>query len=64
MKKSEKTMREMCERHGATILRYTGSGHYMIRRSDGALVTAGSTSSDHRALKNLERDLTRRLPTA
>lgn len=61
MNKSERELRKLVARHKAQIIRITGSGHVMIRRADGATVTASSTPSDYRALRNIEMTLTRKV---
>jgi hypothetical protein len=61
MKKHERELRKLVARHRAQIIRITGSGHVMIRRADGETVTAASTPSDYRALRNIETHLTRKV---
>lgn len=59
MRKYERDLRNLIAKCGAEIVRKAGSGHFVIRRPDGGLVTAASSPSDHRALRNIEKHLTR-----
>ena len=61
MRSHERDLRKLVQRCNAQIVRFTGSGHVLIRRADGATVTASSTPSDNRALRNIEMNLTRRI---
>jgi len=46
-----------------TLRRQSGK-HLVWQHASGALVTTSKTASDHRALKNITRDIRRALATA
>jgi len=46
--------------HEFTLRRESGK-HRIWQHASGALVTTSKTASDHRALKNIERDIRRSL---
>ncbi len=56
MNKEVKKLFKRIQDHGWSVRRRRNN-HYLIEGPDGEKVFCGGTPSDHRAIKNIERDL-------
>jgi predicted RNA binding protein YcfA (HicA-like mRNA interferase family) len=50
-----KDIKKLAEKYGFVLVRQ--KKHFVFKHPSGAVFTCGKSSSDHRALKNAERDL-------